>query len=100
MLRALGYIEIKNPPYLPEEAAAAAAATAAAAAAVEAAAAAAAEAAASAAAACSLLSVERAPLSAAAGATMLRARVGAAQVQVPDNFAIGIRKKGGCVSIF
>ena len=38
---------------------------------------------------------ESAPLSAAAGAAVLRARVGAAQVEVPGDFAIGIREMGG-----
>ena len=38
---------------------------------------------------------ERAPLSAAAGAAVLRARVGAAQVEVPGDFAIGVREGGG-----
>ncbi len=43
---------------------------------------------------------ESAPLSAAAGAAVLRARVGAAQVEVPGDFAIGVRETegvgGGC----
>ena len=44
---------------------------------------------------------ESAPLGAAAGAAVLRARVGAAQVEVPgDDFAIGVREiegvGGGC----
>ena len=38
---------------------------------------------------------ESAPLSAAAGAAVLRARVGAAQVEVPGDFAIGVREMGG-----
>ena len=38
---------------------------------------------------------ERAPLSAAAEAAAPRARVGAAQVEVPGDFAIGIREMGG-----
>ena len=38
------------------------------------------------------LARESAPLSAAAGAAVLRARVGAAQVEVPVDFAIGVRE--------
>ncbi len=38
---------------------------------------------------------ESAPLSAAAGAAVLRARVGAGQVEVPGDFAIGVREMGG-----
>ncbi len=38
---------------------------------------------------------ERASLSAAAGTTVLRARVGAVQMEVPGDFAIGVRKMGG-----
>ena len=37
----------------------------------------------------------RASLSAAAGAAVLRARVGVAQTKVPGGFAIGVREMGG-----
>ena len=37
---------------------------------------------------------ESAPLCAAAGAAVLRAHVGAAQVEVPGDFAIGVREMG------
>ena len=43
---------------------------------------------------------ERAPLSAAAGDAVLRARVGAAQVEVPGDFAIGVREMGGVEGSF
>ena len=43
---------------------------------------------------------ESAPVSAAAGAAVLRARAGAAQVEVSGDFAIGVREmgvvEGGC----
>ena len=38
---------------------------------------------------------ESAPLSAAAGVAVLRARMGAAQVEVQGDFAIGVREMGG-----
>ena len=38
---------------------------------------------------------ESAPISAAAGATVLRTRLGAAQVEVAGDFAIGVREMGG-----